>query len=76
MIMTARTKNLAKAVVLLPVQDRAFLAERLLASLEETEIEQEWMKEPKRRQDAVRSGQVKPLPAEEVYRRIDQILGE
>jgi len=74
--MTATVKNLAKTAVLLPPKDREYLAERLLASLEETESEQQWITEARRRRDDVRCGRVKPVPAEEVYRRIDRILGE
>ena len=72
--MTATIKNLAETVVLLPPKERAYLAERLLASLEEADLEQKWIDEAKRRRDEVRSGQVKPVPAEEVYRRIDNLL--
>ena len=46
----------------------------LLASLEDSELEQQWISEAKRRRDEVRSGRVKPIPAEEVYRRIDRLL--
>lgn len=74
--MTATLKNLAKTAVLLPPKDREYLAEQLLASLEETETEQQWIAEAKRRRDDVRSGRVKPIAAEEVYRRIGQILGQ
>jgi putative addiction module component (TIGR02574 family) len=72
--MTATLKNLAATAVLLPSKDRAYLAERLLASLEESEIEQQWRGEAKRRRDEVRSGRVKPIPADEVYRRIEHLL--
>lgn len=72
--MTATIKSLAKTVVLLPPKDRAYLAERLVASLEETDTEEQWITEAIRRRDEVRSGRVKPMPAEEVYRRIDNLL--
>ena len=72
--MTATLKNLAEAVTHLPSKDRVFLAEKLLASLEEPNVEQEWIQESKRRRDDVRSGHVKPVPAEEVYRRIERLL--
>ena len=72
--MTATIKNLAEAVVLLPSKERAYLAERLIASLDETDTEQKWADEAMRRRDEVRSGRVKPIPAEEVYRRIDGLL--
>jgi putative addiction module component (TIGR02574 family) len=68
--MTATVKNLAKTAALLPAKDREYLAEQLLASLEETETEQQWITEAKRRRDDVRTGRVKPIPAEDVYRRI------
>ena len=60
--------------VLLPVEDRTYLAEQLLASLDESDLEQQWASEAKRRRDDIRSGRVKPIPAEEVYRRIERIL--
>jgi hypothetical protein len=39
-------------------------------------LEQQWIAEAKRRRDEVRSGRVKPVPAEEVYRRIASLLAE
>ena len=72
--MTATVKNLAETVVLLPPKARAYLAERLLESLDEAGSEQAWIAESKRRRDEVRSGKVKPVPAEEVYRRIERLL--
>ena len=74
--MTSKVRTLAETVVLLPPKDRTYLAEQLLASLEEEHLEQQWSAEAKRRRDEVRSGRVKPVPAEEVYRRIDSLLGK
>ena len=76
MTMTTKVKMLAQTVVLLPPKDRTYLAEQLLASLEEEHLEQQWIAEAKRRRDEVRSGRVKPVPAAEVYRRIDSLLGK
>ena len=73
--MTVTVKRLAKKAVLLPPEDREYLAEQLLASLAETETERQWRDEARRRRDDVRSGRVKPIAAEEVYRRIDRVLG-
>jgi len=70
--MTATAKKLAETVLLLPPKDRAYLAERLLESLEETDLQ--WIDEAKRRRDEVRSGRVKPIPAKDVYRRIERLL--
>jgi putative addiction module component (TIGR02574 family) len=74
--MTAKVKSLARTAMLLPPDDRTYLAEQLLASLEESDLEHQWASEAKRRRDDVRSGRVQPIPAEEVYRRIDSILGK
>jgi putative addiction module component (TIGR02574 family) len=72
--MTTALKNLAETVVLLPPKERAFLAERLLDSLEELNIEQAWTEEAKHRRDKVRSGKVKAIPAKVVYQRIQRLL--
>ena len=74
--MTTNLKTLAETVTKLPADDRAFLAEQLLVSLDDTELEKSWAAEAKRRRDEIRSGQVKPVDSEEVYRRIDAILKE
>jgi len=74
--MTTKVKSLARTAVLLPPKDRTYLAEQLLASLDESELEQQWATEAKRRRDEVRSGRVQAIPAAEVYRRIDRILGK
>jgi putative addiction module component (TIGR02574 family) len=59
----------------LPREDRARLAEVLLASLdEEAEIEQAWAKEIARRVDELRSGAVSPIPAGEVFAELDKIV--
>ncbi len=72
--MTAALKDLAEQAVQLPPEDRAFLAERLLDSLEDAELERAWMLEAKRRRDEIRSGDVKPLPSDEVYQRVERLL--
>jgi regulator of sirC expression with transglutaminase-like and TPR domain len=43
--------------------------------LAESDLEQQWAKEAIRRRDEVRTGEVKPVPAEEVYSRIENLLG-
>lgn len=72
--MTASLKNLADKAIQLPPADRAFLAERLLDSLEDAAIEQVWLTEAKHRRDEVRSGEVMPVTADEVYQRIERLL--
>jgi putative addiction module component (TIGR02574 family) len=75
-LMTTTLKQLAEAVVKLPADERAFLAEELLASFDDTELEKNWSEEAKRRRDEVRTGRVKPIEADDVYRRIEGILHE
>ena len=72
--MSTEVQTLAKKVTQLSAADRAYLAECLLASLDETEIQEQWAEEAERRADEIRSGEVKPIPADEVYRRIDELL--
>ena len=74
MIMRTNVKALAGTVALLPAKDRTYLAEKLLASLDEEDLEKQWIAEANRRRDEVRSGRVKPIPAAEVYRRIELLL--
>jgi len=56
-------KNIAETVERLPAKDRILLAERLLVSLDEADLERQWANEAIRRRDKVRSGKVKPVPA-------------
>ena len=43
--MTAALKNIAETVEQLPAKDRVFLAERLVASIEDTDLERQWVDE-------------------------------
>jgi putative addiction module component (TIGR02574 family) len=74
--MTARLRSIAETVEQLPAEDRVFLAERLIASLDETDLDRQWAGEALRRRDEVRSGKVKPIPAAKVYRRIERLLAK
>jgi len=74
--MTAVLKEIATTVEQLPTKDRAYLAERLIASLEEGDAEPQWTSEALRRRDEVRSGKVRPIPAAQVYRRIERLLAK
>ena len=74
--MTAALKSIAETVEQLPAKERAYLAERLIASLDEAELETAWANEAIRRRDEVRSGKVKTVPAAEAYRRIERLLAK
>ncbi|GMV04431.1 MAG: hypothetical protein AMXMBFR53_07110 [Gemmatimonadota bacterium] len=59
----------------LPREERARLAEALIASLdEEAEVEQAWAAEIARRVEELRTGAVESIPAEEVFGEIDGLL--
>lgn len=74
--MTAALKSIAETVDQLPAKDRILLAEHLIAGLDDVDIDRQWAEESIRRRDEVRSGKVKPVPAAEVYRRIERLLAK
>jgi hypothetical protein len=74
--MTKTVHDLAEAATKLPAADRALLAEQILATLDEADLEHAWREEAVQRRDEVRSGRVTPIEASEVYRRIDSLLSE
>ena len=49
--MTAALKDIATTVEQLPTKDRAYLAERLIASLDEGDLERQWAGEAVRRRE-------------------------
>lgn len=74
--MTAALKSIAETVAKLPSKDRAYLAERLIASLEDADHQEQWVATAIRRRDEVRTGKVKSIPAVQVYRRIGRLLAK
>lgn len=66
-----------KGALSLGVHDRAALAERLLASLEdlsEEEAELLWAEEAQRRLQEYRTGRAKAVPAEEVHEKAQRLF--
>ena len=62
----------------LDVRDRATLAERLLASLDdlsEEEAEALWTVEASRRLEELRTGRARAVPAEDVHEKAERLLG-
>ena len=62
----------------LPRESRAFLAEKLLESLDcedDFEVSQEWMAEIRRRCKEMDDGAVEPVPAEQVFDELDRKIG-
>ena len=66
------TKELIAEAVSLPVEERAMVADSILRSLNapESEIDRKWMAVAQRRLAELRSGQVKPIPGDQVFARI------
>ena len=67
-----------RSALSLDVHDRAALAERLLASLEELseeEAERLWAEESQRRLAEYRAGHAKAVRSEEVRKKAERLLG-
>jgi putative addiction module component (TIGR02574 family) len=75
-----KMSNLAeilKNALSLDVYDRATLAERLLASLEELsgdEADRLWAEEAQRRLEEYRAGRAKAVPADEVHEKAERLF--
>ncbi len=73
----AGLEEVLRKALALDIQDRARLAERLLASLDELsedEAEHLWAEEAERRLKEYRAGRAKAVSAEEVHRRAQRLL--
>lgn len=68
-------ENVLKAAMALPPSDRIRLTEALRQALP-TELSPEWETEIQRRLDSVRSGEVQPIPAQEVMAAARSAIGE
>ena len=71
-IMAMKTNELISMVESLPVDIKTQLVEKILNSLNpsQKEIDALWVKEVERRVKDLRTGKVKPIPGEEVFREI------
>lgn len=70
--------ELLKEVLLLPVEQRALLADTILRSLNapDTDLDLIWAEEAKRRLEELRSGRVKAVPGDEVFQRVRARFGK
>ena len=69
--MTNETVQMLERALHLDPQERAFLAEQLLASLDEEEefpLSEDWKREIARRCKEIDNGEVELIPAEEVFK--------
>jgi putative addiction module component (TIGR02574 family) len=66
------TKELIAEAVSLPVEERAMVADSILRSLNapESDIDRKWVAVAQRRLAELRSGQVEPIPGEQVFARV------
>ncbi len=70
------TDQLEQEALKLPAEQRARLAERLIASLDdEAEIEKEWLAEVKRRDAELDAGSVEAIPMEDALTSARTRLG-
>lgn len=72
-----KTDKLFDEAVLLPVEIRTQLIDRLLRSLHPTqkEIDELWAEEAEKRVKEIKSGKVATIPGEEVFKKIRKRLG-
>ncbi len=66
------TKELFEEAVLLPVEIRAQLVDKLLRSLHplQKEIDELWVAEAEKRVEEIKSGKVKTIPGDKVFKKI------
>ena len=71
-----KTEEIEQELLKLPLAERARLAERLIASLDEdAEIEAAWIAEVRRRDEELVSGKVKAIPLEDALTSIRTRFG-
>jgi putative addiction module component (TIGR02574 family) len=75
--MTLDLEQVTQSALLLPLNARATLAERLLQSLDDekfSDIEEAWIDEAEKRYQELRQGKVAGIPADEVFAQIREEL--
>ena len=77
--MTTAAARLVNEVLSLPCEERIYLVDRLLESLNaptREEIDRLWAEEAERRIDELESGKVKAIPGEQVFADTRKRLGK
>ena len=70
------TEQIERELLRLPASERARLAERLIASLDEdSEVDRAWAEEVRRRDEELDSGAVQSLPLKDSLRDLRNQLG-
>ncbi len=69
-----KTNELISEAMSLPVEVRTLLVNKLLESLNppNKEIDELWAKEAEKRVEDIRTGKVKTIPGEEVFKKISE----
>ena len=67
-----KTQDLIDEAISLPIEERALLVDTILRSMNPSneETNKKWASEAKARLEELRSGKVKPIPGEEVFKKI------
>ncbi len=76
--MAMTIEQLAEEALTLSPEARALLADRLVESLDASEldgIDRLWISEAKRRRDEIRSGRVKTIPGDEALAQVRRAVG-
>ncbi len=70
--MTTKTKDLISTVESLPIDIKTILIEKLLNSLypSQKEIDKLWAKEAERRVSEIKTGKVRTIPGDQVFKEI------
>jgi len=70
------TEQIEQELLKLPMAERARLAEKLIASLDEdSEVEAAWLEEIRRRDEDLKTGAVAAIPAEDALRSLRSRFG-
>lgn len=71
------TKKIIDEAVSLPLEERVFVVDSLLRSLNQpdAEIDRQWVVIAKKRLAELRSGVVEPVPGEKVFEKIQKRFG-
>jgi len=75
--MTEMAKKIVQEALRLPIEERAFLADRLLGSLDRevmTEVDAAWVAEAESRYAEYKAGKRKPVSAKDVFDEADRLL--
>ncbi len=70
-------REIVKEAESLPVEERAFIIDLLLRTLNspEQEVDQEWIKVAKQRLNEIRSGHVNAIPGDQVFSEVRERFG-